>query len=335
MTEFQIDLKAYKSLFVVKPSSLGDIIHTLPVIDLIRKHAPHLIIRWICNPEWKPLLEDYPEINEIIEFPRKQFRGLKTIDNAIKFAKFLRSLPKEQPELTIDFQGLLRSALICKARKSKTVIGFSDSREGARFAHQHIVQVSSSMHAVDRYLSVLPHLGIPFRAEDIHFPLDSHAELSRFCLPQSYVLLHPYSRGQGKSMNQQSILDFCQRLAPFPVVLVGVNYRHLAIKEPHILDLVNQTNLAELINLSKTATACVSVDSGPMHIAAAVNPKTIGIHNWSQPSKVGPYSDEARVWKAGFIAPRKQFSAAEDQQEQDFQVKDVRTLVSFLQENWL
>ncbi len=61
----------------------------------------------------------------------------------------------------------------------------------------------------------------------------------------------------------------------------------------------------------RRAKFCISVDSGPMHIAAAVNPRTLGIHTWSDPRKVGPYPPGVHVWKTGRIAKRGEFTAAE------------------------
>jgi len=61
----------------------------------------------------------------------------------------------------------------------------------------------------------------------------------------------------------------------------------------------------------RQAKYCISVDSGPMHIAAAVNPQTLGIHTWSDPRKVGPYPSGVHVWKGGRIATRSEFSAEE------------------------
>ena len=79
----------------------------------------------------------------------------------------------------------------------------------------------------------------------------------------------------------------------------------------HIHDWSHRTTLPELIWVMRKAKFCISVDSGPMHIAAAVNPHTLGIHTWSDPRKVGPYPSSVHVWKAGRIAKRGEFTAEE------------------------
>ena len=78
------------------------------------------------------------------------------------------------------------------------------------------------------------------------------------------------------------------------------------------MDLTNETDLAELIWVLGQAAKVISVDSGPMHMAAAVNPNVLGIHTWTDPRKVGPYPDTAVVWKAGRIAARAALSAEEN-----------------------
>ena len=87
--------------------------------------------------------------------------------------------------------------------------------------------------------------------------------------------------------------------------------------------------IAGLLWLLRQAQVIVSVDSGPMHIAAAVQPaRTIGIHTWSDPRFVGPYDRRARVWKAGRIAHRGDFSDAEASADSAFAAGDARRLAA-------
>lgn len=63
------DLAQFRSVFLIKPSSLGDIVHTLPSAHFIKRAYPHLELRWMCNPEWMPLLEGNPDLTEVVPFP--------------------------------------------------------------------------------------------------------------------------------------------------------------------------------------------------------------------------------------------------------------------------
>ena len=73
------DLAQIRSALVVKPSSLGDIVHTLPAVRRIKRTFPHLQLRWLSNPEWIPLLEGNPDIAQIIPFPRGEFHGIGSL----------------------------------------------------------------------------------------------------------------------------------------------------------------------------------------------------------------------------------------------------------------
>jgi ADP-heptose:LPS heptosyltransferase len=98
----------------------------------------------------------------------------------------------------------------------------------------------------------------------------------------------------------------------------------------HINDFSHRTTLPELIWVLRQARWVISVDSGPMHIAAGVNDRTLGIHTWSDPRKVGPYNPRAWVWKAGRIAHRTDFTPAESTQERSVAVQAAEQIAAFV-----
>ena len=104
-------LESIRSVLVVKPSSLGDIVHTLPSVHLLKRAHPHLKINWVVNNEGSPLLAGNPDLDGIILFPRKNFRGLP---NPYKMRDWICKAGAAKPDLALDFQGLLRSALIAR-----------------------------------------------------------------------------------------------------------------------------------------------------------------------------------------------------------------------------
>jgi ADP-heptose:LPS heptosyltransferase len=309
-------LRDFQSALIIKPSSLGDIVHTLPAVKAIRDAHPRLKIRWLANTEWMPLLQGSPLIDEVLPFPRKTFRGAAGLLRFWNWRRTWMQLPREEPEIVLDFQGLLRSGLASSWRGSQTVVGLSDAREGSRFFYNYIVAVDAGAHAVDRYLELPRALGIKIEPEDIAFELAPGAPPSGW--PESltgFIALHPWSRGEGKSLSNEALQALCDALAPRPIVLVGMMDDKTRPAGAHIHDWSHRTSLSELIWVLRQAKFCISVDSGPMHIAAAVNPHTLGIHTWSDPRKVGPYPREVHVWKAGRIARRGDFSSSECQTE--------------------
>ena len=284
----------------MKPSSLGDIVHTLPAVAAIKTHWPDAHLRWIVNPEWAPLLEGNRHVDEVVIFPRRDFRGVRGMMRIAPWARALRE--RINADLVLDFQGLLRSALISKLCRGEggRIVGLSDAREGARHFYDEGVDVSGCEHAVDRYLTLVRALGVdvPEKLEwslpigSISFPFDTRTP---------FVLLHPFSRGKGKSLHIAEIEAFCWGLAPVRVVIAGRTDKTLPPIES-ALNLLNKTSLPELIALLHRAAFVVSVDSGPMHIAAALTPRLVSIHTWSDPEKVGPYNRAAWVWKDGALA---------------------------------
>jgi ADP-heptose:LPS heptosyltransferase len=288
-------LDAPRDILVIKPSSLGDIVHTLPAVAVLKQHWPASRLHWIANTEWLPLLEGNQYVDDAIEFPRRHFRG---VGGALKIAPWARRLRQRvHPDLVLDFQGLLRSALmakLCRGEKTR-VLGLADAREGARFFYDQTADTSGTLHAVDRYLalaSLATGAGAP-PAAALEWPLPPGTPVAGVGA-EPFILLHPFSRGAGKSLSEADVLAFCRAAAPHCVVIAGrAGLKLPAI--PHATDLLDHTTLHELIWLIRRAAFIVSVDSGPMHIAAAVTPNLVSIHTWSDPRKVGPYRDGAWV----------------------------------------
>ena len=243
------------------------------------------------------MLAGNPDVDEVIEFPRKEFSGLRGWARLPGWSRKLGA--RIQPDMVLDFQGLLRSAVIARGVGGESW-GTSDSREGARFLHHHIVPVpprKEPFHAVKRYLALVEAIGC-----DIGGALDWRIPEGTppVGTPASFVLLHPFSRGEGKSLSTEEVAAFCRDLAPVPVVIAGRGDASFS-ESANTVNLLNRTTLPELCWLVRNAIFVVSVDSGPMHIAAAVTPDLLAIHTWSDPRKVGPFQPDAYVWKDGRI----------------------------------
>ncbi|MEM0897575.1 MAG: glycosyltransferase family 9 protein [Verrucomicrobiota bacterium] len=295
-------IREARTVLIIKPSSLGDIVHALPTVAVIREAAPDAKIRWVANTEWVPLLANHPHIDEVIPFPRKEFHGAT---GAARFLDWSRALREPRPpELAIDLQGLLRSGLMAKRSRANLRYGLSDAREGARFFHTRSVDVSGKKHAVDRCLTVAGALGLPLPEEpEFILPEAEIRDETRSKLPtEAFVLFHPFSRGKGKSIAPSMVPIFCRAVEPMPVVVVGRLTEPMPELPDNTTNLVNNTSLPELIALIREANFTVSVDSGPMHLAAALTDSLLSLHTWSDPLAVGPYRKSAWVWKNNKIA---------------------------------
>ena len=289
------DAAGSRSLLLIKPGSMGDVLHALPVAAAIRRAWPDVDLTWVLDPRWAPLVQGNPAVSRVLLFPRQAFRGPVGWARA---ARWYASLAGLRPDYVVDLQGLLRSALMAKCSRGNRVTGLSDAREGAGFFYNAAAQTPGGEHSVLRYLRCLPLLGIPV-PEQPEFVLPSGIQPA---LPQDFVVLHPFARGAGKSMDPGAIRAFVEEFqtrSKCPIVIVGVGE---SPKLPEsVIDLAGRTSLPELIGILRAARFVVSVDSGPMHLTAALGAPLLGIHTWSDPRLVGPFSNKAWIWQGGGI----------------------------------
>ncbi len=297
------------TILFIKPGSLGDVVHALPTAAALRDAYPDAHLTWVIDPRWSPVLQGTGVADELLEFPREQFRGL---GGKIKALTWYRALADRRPDLAIDLQGLLRSALIASASRPKRIIGLSDAREGARHFYTQLANTSPAIHAVDRYLQILSALNLPNPTEK-RFPLPvqkSEIEIrkpsaarqpvtsSTNCNGQSKIVLHPFARGAAKSLSPDQVRELSTHLSPHAVTIVGIGPQ-IPDLPANVTDLSNRTTLVELIDILRGASAVISVDSGPMHLAAALDVPLLAIHTWSDPNKVGPYRESAWIHQGG------------------------------------
>ncbi len=301
----QLDLSRCRNLLLVKPSSFGDIVHALPSLEALARTYPHLRIHWVANTEWAPLLEGNPALSSVIAFPRSRLRGPGSAPGFLRWTRALRQVAAW--DTALDLQGLLRSAFIALGSTAPVRIGASNAREGARLFYNRTIRVNPSAHAVHRYLEVVRGLGAqPDLSAPAWLPPGDPLPPELSEPPSPFVLLHPFSRGDGKSLTLPQVTRFCAALheANIPVVLAGVlsqaSSMPLALPA-NTCNLINHTTIPQLIGLLRRSAAVVTVDSGPMHLAAALGLPLLGIHTWSDPRQVGPCRDSALVWKSGSI----------------------------------
>ncbi len=321
---------SYRSILVIKPSSLGDIVHTLPAISAIRAAHPEAKITWVINPEWASLLRGNPDVAHVHIFPRGELGGIGAAARLFPWWRRTRTL---RPDAAIDFQGLLRSALIGRVSRPQQFYGMSDGREGSRLFYDRVAPVDRRAHAVDRYLALAEFFGATV-TRPLQFPLPTGDPLPRFDDYPPFVLLHPFARGSGKSLRAHAIETFCAQLHPTRVVIVGKSNLKIAIAD-NCVDLTNHTTLLQLIRLLRAARWTISVDSGPMHIAAAISPRLVSIHTWSDPRRVGPYNRDAWIWKNGALLRVADLDHAADLKKgRAFVPEDVASVVALVQSRW-
>ena len=325
------DLKSeINSILIIKPSSLGDVVHTLPAVAAIREANPGAEITWVINPEWTTLLRGNPDIDHVHIFPRGELRGLSAPRSLLPWLQKTKVL---RPDVAFDFQGLLRSALIGRVSRPRELWGMSDGREGSRLLYHRVAKVDRNAHAVDRSIKLAEAFGVAI-PQQLRFPLPTGDALPRFDPYPPFVLLHPFARGARKSLSNAVIEESCRALDPIRVVIVGKTSRKITVPE-NCVNLANQTTLLQLIWLIRAARFTVSVDSGPMHIAAAVTPQLLSLHTWSDPRRVGPYNSDAWIWKNGILLQMRDLpNAGHLKKGRAFAPGDVAQVVELVRAAW-
>jgi heptosyltransferase-1 len=298
-----MDSKTGRDILVIKPGSLGDIIHALPVIQWLKAGHPQSRIHWIADTRWASILEGHPDLERIITFPRSSFRGAL---GALRFVSWLNSLRGIRPSITIDLQGLLRSALMGRCSCPERIVGGSDAREGATWFYSTTAKVDPQKHAVERYRAIAAEAGAGINSTP-EFKLPETPLPKGFSTENPFLLLHPFARGEGKSLDVLQVDTLLRLLHPARVVLIGQCSDEVANRWKFSGNWLNRTTLPELAALCRTARFSISVDSGPAHLASVLTPGSLAIHTWSDPRRVGPWPKEAWVWRAGHLSRQRDF----------------------------
>ncbi len=293
---------------IIKPSSLGDVVHAFPVLHALRTRWPNAHIAWVINRSLRSLVDGHPEIDEVILYDRAKAgfsrEGLHTIGS------LFHRLRRGRFDLTIDLQGLLRSGLMAGATMAPIRVGMRGSREGASWFYSH--QTSGpvgSCHEVDRLLQLAEAFGaVPSPARFVLAVSDQDREWARRVLeplPGPRIAFNPGARWMTKRWPPEHFAEVARRAAVelgAGLIAVGANEdRPLveALRKPlgpvPMLDLCGKTTLPQLAALASELDLFVSNDTGPLHLAAATGAKVIGIFTCTNPGRTGPYGENARV----------------------------------------
>jgi lipopolysaccharide heptosyltransferase I len=297
-----------RRICIVKPSSLGDVVHAFPVLHAVRARWPEARISWVINGSLRGLVDGHPEIDEVIAYDRGRV-GF-TPDGVRTVSSLLDRLRRGRFDLTIDLQGLLRSGLMTAATMAPARVGLRGSREGAFWFYTHqLAGPIGSCHEVDRLLQVAEAFGADIsRPRFVLAVSGQDRDWARRVLepvPKPRVVLNPGARWMTKRWPPEHFA-VVGRLAVAELgaglVAVGasedrplVDSIRTALGPIGMLDLCGKTSLPRLAALAAEADLFVSNDTGPLHLAAAAGARVVGIFTCTDPGRTGPYGDRARV----------------------------------------
>ncbi|PTN37750.1 glycosyltransferase family 9 protein [Desulfonatronum sp. SC1] len=308
------------TVLIIKPSSLGDIVHGLLVAQMIKAGFPGVRIDWVCRDVFAPLVAACPVVDDVLLFQR---HGGPT-----GFLRLIRVVRKRRYSHVLDMQGLARSGLIALAARADVVVGRSDAREGAGIAYHQSTPLPTAgrdAHAVDILAEFLPLLGLPrtivarlpFRPperppEIKTYPRQDNHQSDRpdrlepipaIAKPKPILLFPESSRPEknwpGYAALTKLLLDALPDASaswagahamPSPPCFAGLSESNT----PRFLNMTGQTALAELPTLIAQARLVVGNDSGPLHLAAAIGVPTLALFGPTDSAKYRPYPGDDR-----------------------------------------
>lgn len=291
-----------RRICIIKPSALGDVVQSLPVIHAVRHRFPCATLSWVINDSFAPLIEPAGVVDEVIRFERDNFRSMTPISRG-RLWEFGRLLKSKKFDLVIDLQGLFRSAAMGWVTGAPVRIGLASAREGATLSYTHIANdLPIERGAVDRYWSVAELLGVGDLPKE--FPLrisnaERHAATSMMgSLPRPWIAVNAGSRWQTKRWPAEHFAASMERsVGPRKgsVVIIGGPSEESVADEvargltiPYV-NLAGRTSLRSLAAVLESVDLLVTNDSGPMHLAAAVGTPTVSIFTCTSPARAGAF----------------------------------------------
>jgi heptosyltransferase I len=288
-----------RRILIFKPSAIGDVVHTLPVLNLLKRRWPEAKISWLISPPCREVVEGHPQVDEVILFNRKRYgHAWRSPTASTAFVRFIRDLRDRQFDWVVDFQGLLRSGWMTWATGAPIRVGFDDAREGAPMFYTHAVPSGGwwHQHAIGRYLHLASALGCDMGPVEFRFAVDDAdraAAANMLAGIGRYAVLIP---GTHWATKRWPIEKFAGLVAPLrerfglqTVVAGGPHDAEMSAKIDGAINLAGRTTLRQTIALLERAALVVANDSGPMHIACALGRPLVCLHGPTSPILTGPY----------------------------------------------
>lgn len=300
-----------RKVLILKSSSLGDIIHTLPAVSALRQRFPNAQITWLVKKPWAAILEGNSDVDEVwpVDFSLGCWPAL------------VQKLRRDHFDLVVDFQGLFRSGLLSWVSGACIRVGFARAREGATIFYTEQVELPQlagmawrlgDVHAVDRNLELVRHVGANPLKGRWHFPDDPEDQVVVYNLLHAagvkkgdcLVGIAPWSRATLKCWPLERFVELSHRMvaeqAIRPVLLGGPDDVSLAkpfrdLEAKGLLNGVGQVSLRQLPVLLRHLKAFVGNDSAPLHMAAGLGIPVIGLYGPTNPKATGPYPLEAHM----------------------------------------
>ncbi|HHC74169.1 MAG TPA: lipopolysaccharide heptosyltransferase I [Thiothrix sp.] len=291
------------NILIVKTSSLGDIVHFLPAIEDARRVMTNLHIDWLVEENFTTVAQWHPSVQQVFPVALRRWRKALFSKNTWQEAAQLKELLQEQAyDMIIDAQGLVKSAYLSQQVKrycGGEIYGYDKNsiREpfAARFYDHHLT-IDYQQHAITRNRLLMAE-SLSYALDDLilDYGIQANAFIKpRFDLPETYIVcLHGTSK-VGKEWPEAHWVQLIKRLAADGIHLLfpwgNAREEQRALRLASHSDYAHclpRCDLSELAYIMQRAKAVIGMDTGLMHIAAALNKTGIGLYPMTQPALTG------------------------------------------------
>lgn len=308
----ELDGRDFRRILIIKLSSIGDVVHALPVACALKDADPSRRITWAVDDWAAPLVVGHRAIDRVLVLPSLIRRPASVREWLIAARGAVRELRRERFDAVLDLQGLARSALVSALARTDVRLARAGQREGAHLVSRGVPLPARTIHVVDEYLTVARCLGASASGA-ARFDLPVDGEAARRVAERLDVLgidahapLIVAAPTASKARRGWWPIDRWARLLDSlaghgRVVIAGAvadRARHAALlghAATTMIDLTGQTGLSELVALLQRATLLLAHDSGSAHIAAALGTPVVGIYGPTNPLRVAPYGQPGAV----------------------------------------
>ena len=300
------------NILIIKPSSLGDVVHALPALDALRRAFPEATITWMIRREFAPLLECVKGLDEVMLFDRKALGRWYAPAGWAALRTLIERLRGGRYDLVLDLQGLLRTAIFSRLSGCPVRVGMADAREFAPLFYTHKVRpAEGSLHMVDRCRAAMAAVGAgEFDTQIVFDPPVTAVEHANRLLdeagltPGRFAVLIPGSAHPSKCWPIDRFAAVAERIVKdygLAVAAVGTAGEKRIVSALQqvcavpIADLSGRTTIPQLVAVLQRAAMAVSNDTGPGHIAVAAQTPTVLVFGPTNPQWVGPYQQPDAV----------------------------------------
>lgn len=289
---------------IVKLSSIGDVVHALPVASALKRRHPSLRISWAVERWTAPLVTGHPAIDRVVVFPSMMQWPAQPGAWWRDMRGAVQSLRQETYDAALDLQGLAKSAIVSRLSRAPVRLARAGQREGASLVSTSIPLPTEPIHAVDEYLLVAKALGAP--VDPVEFglsaPADARASVSRLLeghgIPpdRRVIVINPSAAQPWKQWDSARWSEVIDRLADAGSVVVIGSAAQVQAHQDIVtrtrrrpVDVTGQTTLAQVLALLQRAVLHLAPDTGTVHMAVALGTPVLAIYGPTSRVRVGPY----------------------------------------------